>query len=74
MQPFRLIKVLIEAIRAYGADEGPLMAAAIAYYGLFSFVPLLLVIISVISYVVPPVVLQHQLMVLREPICLFPPG
>ena len=45
MQPFRLIKVLIEAIRAYGADEGPLMAAAIAYYGLF-VVPLLLVIIS----------------------------
>ncbi len=43
--------VLVRAVLAFGRDDGPTMSASIAYYALFSWFPLLLLLISLGSLV-----------------------
>src|SRR5262245_48729007 len=45
---------LIRVIQAFRANQGLLLAGAVAYYALLSLVPLLILVVIVLSHVVAP--------------------
>ena len=47
----RPVRILQETLRQWFADDGSLLAAAVAYYGALSLFPLLLVLIAIIGFV-----------------------
>jgi membrane protein len=49
-------------LRQYGRHDGPLLAAAIAYYGLFSLFPFLLFALAVLTVFISIAQLEQQLM------------
>ncbi len=50
----RPVEVTVRTFRLYGQDNGSMYAAAIAYYALFSLVPLALITISIFGFVTSP--------------------
>lgn len=47
LKPADLFTLLREAFLAFGQDKAPRLAAAIAYYAMFSIAPLLLLAVAV---------------------------
>ncbi len=45
-----MFEVLKETVRAYGDDNAPLLAAALAYFSVFSLAPLLLILTSILVF------------------------
>jgi len=54
MKPRRLIAFALQSVRAFRANQGLLLAGAVAYYALLSIVPLLIMIVIVLSHWIPP--------------------
>jgi membrane protein len=50
MRHWKFPEILREAISEWLKDDASLLAAALAYYGLFSFVPLLIIILIIINF------------------------
>ncbi|MCX6669186.1 MAG: YihY/virulence factor BrkB family protein [Methanothrix sp.] len=50
MRHWKFPEILWEAISEWMKDDASLLAAALAYYGLFSFVPLLIIILITINF------------------------
>lgn len=48
------LTLLIRSLQAFSGNDGPTMAASIAYYGLFSLFPLLLLLVAVGGMVLTP--------------------
>jgi membrane protein len=45
-----MFEILKETVRAYGEDNAPLLAAALAFFSIFSLAPLLLILTSVLVF------------------------
>ncbi len=54
------MKLLLATMRGFSADDGGTMAAAIAYYALFSFFPLILLGITLVSFFVTSATAQEH--------------
>ncbi len=50
MRRWKIPEILREAISEWLKDDASLLAAALAYFGLFSFVPLLIIILIIINF------------------------
>ena len=50
----RLLAFALQAVRAFRANQGLLLAGAVAYYALLSIVPLLIMIVIVLSHWIDP--------------------
>src|ERR1700741_1277389 len=52
--PARLLAFALQTVRAFRANQGLLLAGAVAYYALLSIVPLLIMIVIVLSHWIEP--------------------
>jgi membrane protein len=61
-----LLRIVQRTVICYGRDEGPALAASIAYYGLFSFFPLALLLLAISSNLVNSAEAQEQVVTFVE--------
>src|SRR6202000_2055377 len=52
------LRFLLQTLKAFRANQGMLLAGAVAYYALLSIVPLMILIVIALSHLVP----QHVLL------------
>lgn len=58
--PTRIWKMIKSSIQDFSDDQCPMMAAALAYYAVFSLPPLLILIVWVVSFIWDPTVVQGE--------------
>jgi membrane protein len=61
-----LLRIFQHTIISYGQDDGPALAASIAYYALFSFFPLILLLLAVSSTLINSTEAQEKVVVFVE--------
>lgn len=64
--PGRAWAAAVEAARRFLDHDGPLAAAAIAYYGIFSMFPMLLVVLALLAFLFPSIPARWPLLRLAE--------